>query len=60
MAQDGGQVNETASVRTIIIINIIESYIEYNEKKLKNTKTQQKCIKHTHIDKSIQLTIVTT
>jgi len=38
----------------IIIIIIIELYTKYNEKKIQNTK---KCIKHSNIDKSIQLTI---
>jgi len=36
---------------------IIESYTEHNEKKLKIQKYKKKCIKHTRIDKSIQLTI---
>ena len=39
------------------IIIIIESYTEHNEKKLKIQKYKKKCIKHTRIDKSIQLTV---
>jgi len=45
--------NGNGKIDSIIII-VVESYTEYNEKIYKNTR--KKCIKHTHIDKSMQLT----